>query len=418
MIDSMEISQEIQAPSTEESNQPPPIPPIHNPPPSIAPPPPPSNLTPTTKATDCRPILRPVAPSKRPIPERSQNNSRNNSDIANAYLSQELAEIIATRQRHERAWHARIMICTTVISSTDSTLTIFTKEVEKEEIVAFKAYLNLAIANFAATDSSPPPPRVPLHSRPNKGSGNESSKGKSKEKNLSKIAVATPRIAPNQNPNLRMRKDIELPRIVKDNDKSWAVVARNGQKKARVVQNNNNIHVDTRNKERHKASHKENSSASGSDKRLFRKLSSAGIREVIVKKLLVSPSLIGRIKPVHSGFALSPSNTEARETILKAGNGLFLSGAKLEPATNWIPILIPTVPSTIRLEQGQVDVSNKMLADEIERVCSVRPAYVKLYGRNKLEASHRTWMAFFEKAPRSGFRVFDESGVARIFKKQ
>ncbi|POS83255.1 hypothetical protein EPUL_005455 [Erysiphe pulchra] len=245
MIDSMEISQEIQAPSTEVSNHPPPIPPvplIHNPPPLIAPPPPPSNLTPTTKAADCRLILRPVAPSKRPIPERPQNNSRNNSDIVNAYLSQEPAENIATRQRHERAWYARIMICTTVISSIDSTLAIFTKEVEKEEIVAFEAYLSLAIANFAATDSSPPPPRVPLHSRLNKGSGNESSKGKRKEKNLSKIAAATPRIAPNQNPNLRIGKDIDPPRIFKDNDKSWAVVARNGQKKARVVQNNNIMH--------------------------------------------------------------------------------------------------------------------------------------------------------------------------------
>ncbi|KHJ30706.1 putative eka-like protein [Erysiphe necator] len=48
----------------------------------------------------------------------------------------------------------------------------------------------------------------------------------------------------------------------------------------------------------------------------------------------------------------------------------------------------------------------------------MRPSFLKLYGRNVLEAPHRTWMAFFTKAPRPGFRVFDESGVMRNFKKQ
>ncbi|KHJ34851.1 putative eka-like protein [Erysiphe necator] len=59
-----------------------------------------------------------------------------------------------------------------------------------------------------------------------------------------------------------------------------------------------------------------------------------------------------------------------------------------------------------------------MLSNEIERVCSMQPAYVKLYGQNKSDAPHRTWMEFFSKAPRCGFRVFDESGIARPFKKQ
>ncbi|POS81832.1 hypothetical protein EPUL_006032, partial [Erysiphe pulchra] len=219
-----------------------------------------------------------------------------------------------------------------------------------------------AIANFAAADSSPSPPRVPVHTRP---------------------------------------------------DKSWVTVARKGQKKARVIHNS---HVASGIKVVQKLSQKDKSASIISDKRLF--LSPAGIREVIVKKLLISPSLIGKIKPVNSGFALSPCSAEAREAILKAGNGFFLSGAKLETATNWVPVLIPTVPSFIRKEQGQVEVSSSMLSNEIERVCSMQPAYVKLYGQNKPDAPHRTWMAFFSKAPRCGFRVFDESGIARPFKKQ
>ncbi|KHJ30449.1 putative eka-like protein [Erysiphe necator] len=143
-------------------------------------------------------------------------------------------------------------------------------------------------------------------------------------------------------------------------------------------------------------------------------VATASIREVTVKKLSVSPSLIGKIKPAHSGFALSSSKTEVRDTILKARNGLLLSGAKLEPATNWISILIPIVPSTTCLEQGQIDIYNTM----IERICSVRPAHLKIYGRNDTNAPHRTWMAYFTKAPRGRFRAFDESGIARSFKKQ
>ncbi|KHJ36074.1 putative eka-like protein [Erysiphe necator] len=134
-----------------------------------------------------------------------------------------------------------------------------------------------------------------------------------------------------------------------------------------------------------------------SDKRLFLrlpqefewcKLSPAGIRELIVKKLIISPSLMGKVKLVHSGFALSPSISETREQILKAGNGPFLSGVKWEPATNWVSVLVPTAPAFIHMEQGKIEVNKTMFSDEIERVCSVRPAHLKLYGRNNPEAPH------------------------------
>ncbi|KHJ33975.1 putative eka-like protein [Erysiphe necator] len=59
-----------------------------------------------------------------------------------------------------------------------------------------------------------------------------------------------------------------------------------------------------------------------------------------------------------------------------------------------------------------------MLANEIERVSSKRPAFVKLYGTLKPDALHRTWMAFFTDTPRVGFRVFDESRVTKVFKKK
>ncbi|POS81644.1 hypothetical protein EPUL_006786, partial [Erysiphe pulchra] len=73
------------------------------------------------------------------------------------------------------------------------------------------------------------------------------------------------------------------------------------------------------------------------------------------------------IKPVRSGFALSPCNSESRKNLLAAAGGLFMSGATLEAASNWTSILAPTVPSSIRTVEGHVEITKSMLADEIER---------------------------------------------------
>ncbi|KHJ34061.1 putative eka-like protein [Erysiphe necator] len=147
-------------------------------------------------------------------------------------------------------------------------------------------------------------------------------------------------------------------------------------------------------------------------------LSPAGLREVIVKRLSISPASIGLIKPVLSGFAISPSNEESRKNLLAAAGGLFMSGATLEAASNWTPLLVPTVPRLITMLEGQVEVTKSMLADEIERVSTIRPTFVKTYGVSNPDAPHRTWMAFFSEIPRTGFRVFDESGVTRNSKKK
>ncbi|KHJ36110.1 putative eka-like protein [Erysiphe necator] len=146
---------------------------------------------------DGRQILKHVAPSKLPITERP------------------------TSIRRERAWHARLLICTTIISSIDSALANFQDEKEKEEVVAFKAYLRQKISSFAATDSSPSPPRIPVHTRPNKGGGNSNGKGKDIDKiSTKKVAVATPKIILSQGSNLGSSKEVELPIIIPSSDKS------------------------------------------------------------------------------------------------------------------------------------------------------------------------------------------------------
>ncbi|KAI0991927.1 hypothetical protein K3495_g16260, partial [Podosphaera aphanis] len=133
-----------------------------------------------------------------------------------------------------------------------------------------------------------------------------------------------------------------LPQKPQLNGSTWATVARKGLKKARIDLKNSQSSVITPNNFKNSVAvkHADGTNAAASqDPRLFvrlsrehewRKLSPAGLRELVVKRLSISPLLIGKIKPVNSGFALSPSSSSAREELLKAENGLFLSGAKLE----------------------------------------------------------------------------------------
>lgn len=135
-----------------------------------------------------------------------------------------------------------------------------------------------------------------------------------------------------------------------------------------------------------------------------------------LKKLSISPALVGKIKPVvYSGFALSNCSTETQKKILNLGEELFLLSAKLESTTYWAPILILTVPY-ICLEQGKIEISNSILANQNERVCSMRPARLRLYLWYNSRTPLIAWMVHSPKALRNGFWVFDESRVARPFK--
>ncbi|KAI1005748.1 hypothetical protein K3495_g2462 [Podosphaera aphanis] len=92
------------------------------------------------------------------------------TETVNAYLPRELANIVEERQRRQLAWHVRMMICTSAISSIDSLLANFKEGVEKEEVTAFQIYFRQAISLFAASDAAPNPAPVPTYSRPAKGS--------------------------------------------------------------------------------------------------------------------------------------------------------------------------------------------------------------------------------------------------------
>lgn len=92
-------------------------------------------------------------------------------------------------------------------------------------------------------------------------------------------------------------------------------------------------------------------------------------------------------------------------------------GAKIDPATSWPSVIIPAVSIYIRAPKGHVELKKEILSDEVERVTSIRSNSVKLNGLNHLESPHQIQMGFFTKAPRPGFRVFDESGIMIFLKK-
>ncbi|KAI1006357.1 hypothetical protein K3495_g1863 [Podosphaera aphanis] len=216
--------------------------------------------------------------------------------------------------------------------------------------------------------------------------------------------------------------NLELPAKPSNMPESrWATVAWNGQKKVRTSVPKLTPPKDMNPKPQacpparpqpSRSGHGSKSNQNDSDKRLFirlplehewLKLSPAAIQELIIKRLSESSSCIGRIKPIRSGSALSPCNSGARKCLSKAANGLLLSGAKLEPAANWTQLLVPTVPKFIVTLNRQIEITKSMLADEIERVTSIRSSALKPFGHNHPHAPHKTWMAYFSKTPRPSF---------------
>ncbi|POS81842.1 hypothetical protein EPUL_006723, partial [Erysiphe pulchra] len=89
-------------------------------------------------------------------------------NIDNAYLPKEITEIIEARRRQERAWHVRLLICASIYSNIDSTLSIYKEDVEREEADHIRKYHREEIACLAASNNAPKPPKIPITSRPNK----------------------------------------------------------------------------------------------------------------------------------------------------------------------------------------------------------------------------------------------------------
>ncbi|KAI0998193.1 hypothetical protein K3495_g10000 [Podosphaera aphanis] len=301
-------------------------------------------------------------------------------------IENELIEIIRSFQRQERAWHIRLSICSGLICNIDSTLSSYKVEFEKEEAETIRSYLHQAIARLAASEKVPLPPPIPTQLKPPRATKNTGSK---ETVTRNPVLVDTPRIIPVRGPINTTSKPgpDKQPISIPPTENTWAKVAHNGYKRAKATavlqtlpsssptswarsQPSSSMLPTNSNVSRRKLNGK-------IDSRLFirlpinhdwRRLSLTGLRNVIIKRMSVSTTTIGLIKPVRSGFALSPNSVQAREELLKAFGGLFLLGATLEPDTIWVGILVPTVPRVIYTLKDRLEVTGALLADEIELI--------------------------------------------------
>ena len=124
------------------------------------------------------------------------------------------------------------------------------------------------------------------------------------------------------------------------------------------------------------------------------------------------------VQRVKTGFAITAKDELARTELLDSSTSRSESGIKLEPASNLVAMQIATVPETIRTLAGPIAVTAKMVADEVTRVTQLVPFLVRPHGTSKPGAPYSNWQALFprESAPQPGFRLFDDSGAAKLFR--
>ncbi|KHJ31844.1 putative eka-like protein [Erysiphe necator] len=167
--------------------------------------------------------------------------------------------------------------------------------------------------------------------------------------------------------------------------------------------------------------------SSGPDERLllridknheWRILAPSGAHELLSKHLNCIPSNITHITRTPTGLALTAKEKETRQKLLNDSDAISTQGANLEPTSEPITYRIATVPVALRTSIGSVIVEDTNLASEIVRVINVATKMVRVHGKTHADAPHHSWLAHFprEQAPRPGFRLFDESGIAVLYK--
>ncbi|POS87381.1 hypothetical protein EPUL_003289, partial [Erysiphe pulchra] len=178
-----------------------------------------------------RRILQPVLPSKRAASSVADSNSiflTNEEQQVHSYLPRELAEIFIARQRKERAWQIRLMVCTSFINNIDSTVSSFKDGDEQNMAKSIQAYLRDAISKFAASDTTPPLPEKQMKSNTVKVSENPNAHLPNKplvSPFPSKLSIGQVENETNPIKDFISQNPSGL-------NNSWSTVARNGHKKS------------------------------------------------------------------------------------------------------------------------------------------------------------------------------------------
>ncbi|KAI1003192.1 hypothetical protein K3495_g5015 [Podosphaera aphanis] len=146
----------------------------------------------------------------------------------------------------------------------------------------------------------------------------------------------------------------------------------------------------------------------------WRQLSPAGVREAVAQHLGLTSDIIEHVYRVPTGFALKAKDEETRQVLIDSAKTFTSMGAKLEKASDLTVLRISTVPMALNTRLGRVLITEEMVINEITRITKATPFKARPHGKSRLGAIQQSWLAYFEKAsaPRPGFRLFDDSGVA------
>ncbi|KHJ31870.1 putative eka-like protein [Erysiphe necator] len=179
-------------------------------------------------------------------------------------------------------------------------------------------------------------------------------------------------------------------------DVTWATIAQKGHQKSPAIAGlRQNVSIQR---------------CSKSDERLilridkdhkWRLLAPSGECEILCEHLNFIPSDLTYVTRTSTGFALTIKEKEIRQKLLNDSDRISFQGAKLEPASDLITYRIATVPVARRTSSGSVTVDDTNLVAEIIKVTNVAPKMVRVHGKTRSGAPHRSWLAHFsrEQAP-------------------
>ncbi|CCU74744.1 EKA-like protein [Blumeria hordei DH14] len=323
----------------------------------------------------------PTAPklSENATPISASNSTSQPKAATKAECPPELRPIFEAEQRRAAA-----------ISGVEATLLPLTNGSNRQFVDSMRVYLRAAIAQYMATGPASTPPVLP------------------------------PRPA-NPLPRALDARSTPIPAVPALPIKStWATVARNGLRQKAVLT------AKAVPRPTAKAQLKETPKAKV-DKRLFlrlekdhpwRQLSTSSVRTKLEYKFSYFNQQISSLHRVRTGFAMLAKNDTLRQEMLDASSKLASENVKLEASSDLVALQIPNVPVSIVTVHGPRTVDAGWVSAKILSTTGALPIQVRPHGTCRPGALYQNWHALFSRdcAPRAGFRIFDESGMATIHK--
>ncbi|CCU78149.1 EKA-like protein [Blumeria hordei DH14] len=332
-------------------------------------------------------------PQRASVPHRIGESSK--SPLATSKQSENAASKSAPKLTSQpkaatKAESANLALCSAAISGFEATLLPLTNGSNRQFVDSMRVYLRAAIAQYMATGPASTPPDLPL--RP---------------------ANPFPKA-----PDARSTPTPAVPALsIKS---TWDTAAKNGLRQKAVP----TAKVVPRPKA--KAQLKETPKAKF-DKRLFlrlekdypwRKLSTSSVRTKLEYKFGYFNQEITSLHRGRTGFAMLAKKDTLRQETLDGSLKLASENVKLEASSDLVALQMPNVPVSLVTVCGPRAVDARWVSAKILSTTGALPTQVRPHGTCRPGAPYQNWHALFSRdcAPRAGFRIFYESGMATIHK--